>query len=408
MNRPAIGAVAAQGVQALASFVLQIAVAHVLGVSGLGAFAILYGVVVLASGVITGFVGDSLVVLDRQSTAIRSALQQAAVLLALVAGAIAAAVTTAIGFTTLEQAVVFGVAIAMFCLEEVVRRTLMAHLLFWRVALIDAFGLVVALLVLGAWAAAGAPDLGVFLLSLAVGQTGAILLGIAVLPTVERRLVGIASGGRRAVLAYGAWRSLQQLLRPALLTAVRSSVGIVAGLAATGLLEAARVYTAPALLLVSGLSSYLFASYAKDRDAEHRLRRADRTVLALVALTVGIGVVAMALLPVVGASLFSAKPDPIAVLGWLLYSVSIAAVTPYGSLAAVGGRQVVVFAVRASDTALSLAAVVVGLALGLPPAWAPSLLVIGSLAGGLVLRRIAAASVRRPPVLEQAEAAQVP
>ena len=397
MNRSAVGAVAAQGVQALASFVLQVLVARTLGISGLGAFAILYGVVVLSSGVVTGFVGDSLVVLDRRSAPIRSALQQFAVLLAVGSGVVAAVVTALLHFVTPVEALLFALAITAFCLEEVVRRTLMADLLFWRVAAIDGVGLVVTMGVVGSIALQHGLTLASFLGALAIGQTVALVVGARVVRSDERYLVGIAGGGRSAVASYGVWRSMQQFLRPALLTAVRTGVGVAAGLAATGLLEAARVYVAPALLLVSGLSSYLFASFARQRDQDVRqsLRRADRAVLALFGITVAIGIVAVVALPAAGPALFRSTPDLRAVVGWLAYTASIAAVTPYGALAAVGGGQAAVFVVRAADTTLSLVAVMIGLALGMDPAWSAALLAIGSLAGGLVLRRRSARLVRR-------------
>lgn len=388
MRRSAIGAVAAQGVQALASFVLQVAVAHTIGITGLGAFSILYGVVVLASGTITGFVGDSLVVLPRRERAIRSALQQSALLIAAGSGVLAAGVTTALGFTTPGEGIAFALATAAFCLEEVLRRALMADLHFWRVATIDFIGLLVTLAVVVLAQVVFPLSLATFLAALAVGQAVALLVGAALLPKQERFLAPLMRGGLRTVAAYGTWRSMQQFLRPALLTVVRSLVGVMVGLAATGLLEAARVYVAPALLLVSGLSSYLFASFAKQRDRplQERLRRSDRAVALLVAATAVIGIVAVLLLPVAGPLLFKAHPDLRAVLGWLAYTASIAAVTPYGALAAVGGRQAVVFGIRVADTALSLAAVATGLLAGLDPAWSAALLAIGSLAGGLVIR----------------------
>jgi O-antigen/teichoic acid export membrane protein len=388
VRRSALGAVAAQGAQALASFVLQVAVAHTLGVRGLGAFSILYGVVVLASGTITGFVGDSLVVLDRRKRPIRSALQQYSLLLAFGAGTVAAIVTTLLGFTSTGEGWLFALAIAAFCLEEVVRRTLMAELLFWRVAAIDTAGLAVALAIVGLERLGGPLTLGAFLAALAAGQAVALAAGAAILPPAERFLVPFSGGGRREVAVYGTWRSLQQFLRPALLTGVRTAVGIAAGLTATGLLEAARVYVAPALLLVGGLSSYLFASFAKqqDRPMQERLRRSDRAVGALLGFTAAIGVVAVLVLPVAGPLLFTTTPDLVAVLGWLAYTASVAAVTPYGALAAVGGAQVLVFAIRLGDTVLSLVAVVVALALGMDPAWSAAVLSIGSLSGGLVLR----------------------
>jgi O-antigen/teichoic acid export membrane protein len=328
------------------------------------------------------------VVLDRRETRIRAGLEQAALLLALGAGVLAAAATTLLGLTDAGTGVLFAFAIAAFCLEEVVRRALMAELRFWRVAAIDCVGLLVALAVLGTAAITVGLSLAVFVAALAMGQTVAMLAGMAVLPAADRFLVPLSGGALRTVATYGLWRALQQFLRPALLTAVRTAVGIVAGLGATGLLEAGRVYVAPALLLVSGLSSYLFASFARQRDRPlaERLRRSDQAVFALLGVTAAIGIVAVLLLPVAGPLLFSARPQPIAVLGWLAYTASVAAVTPYGALAAVSGGQALVFVVRVADTVLSLAAVVVGLAIGLDPAWAAALLAIGSLAGGLVLR----------------------
>ena len=112
MKRSAVGAVAAQGAQALASFVLQVAVAKVLGISALGAFAILYGVVVLASATVTGFVGDSLVVLDRRSRPIRSALEQYALAFAVGGGVLAGVVTTALGFTSVLEGALLALATA--------------------------------------------------------------------------------------------------------------------------------------------------------------------------------------------------------------------------------------------------------------------------------------------------------
>jgi O-antigen/teichoic acid export membrane protein len=403
VRRSALGAIAAQGAQALASFVLQIAVAHTIGIGGLGAFSILYGVIVLASGTITGFVGDSLVVLPRREPVIRSALQQYALLIAALAGIIAALATTALGFTTPGEGIAFAIATMAFCLEEVIRRTLMAELRFWLVALIDSAGLLVMLGSVAVLRLAGPLTLLSFLGALAVGQTAALLLGARIVPRHERFLAPLVSGGHRTVAAYGTWRSLQQFLRPALLTAVRTAVGVAAGLAATGLLEAARVYVAPALLLVGGLSSYLFASFAAQRDQplRQRLHRADRAVGMLVVTTTVIGVLAVALLPFAGPLLFGVRPDLWAVVGWLAYTASVAAVTPYGALAAVGGRQALVFGIRVADTAVSLAAVVVALRLGLDPAWSAGLLAVGSLAGGLVLRFAVVPRLGRPaPILE--------
>ncbi len=388
MRRGALGAVAAQAVQAGASFVLQVLVVRLLGIEELGRFAILYGVLVLATGVVTGVIGDSLVVLDRADPRIRSALQSGAVGLAALSGAVPAGVALAAGLVTPVEAVAFAGACALFTLEEVLRRLLMAGVAFFRIVAADLAGFVVALGVIGVAVAGRVLDLAVVLGAIAAGQGVAILVAVALLPRGERRIVAPRTGGFGAVLRYGSWRGLQQLLRPGLLTGVRSLVGVAAGLAAVGLLETARVYVAPALLLIGGLSSFLFVAFARDRDGPlaPRRRRADRAVLVLLSATGVMSLVGLALLPWAGPLLFGVQPDVVSVLGWLAYAASVAAVTPYGSLAATRGRQARVFAIRASDTVAGLAGVAVLLVAGGPPAVAPLVLAATSLAGGLGIR----------------------
>lgn len=387
MSRSAIGAVVAQGVQALASMVLQVWVARALGFERLGVFAVLYGLVVVASGLVTGVVGDSLVVLPRRDPRIRAALEIATLGLAGATAAVMAAACTWSGLTSPVEGALFAATVALFCAEEVVRRTLMAGLRFWRLVAVDATGLGVVLVVLAAVVPA-APSLAAFLAALAIGQLVAGAVGIALLPSAERFLVRPRLGGLAEIARYGTWRGLQQLLRPALLTAARGLVAAVDGLTATGRLESARVYSAPALLVVSGVSSYLFASFAGGRamPAAARLRRADRAVGLLVVLIVALSVPALALLQPVGTLLFTTAPDATATVGWLLYAAAVAATTPYGALAAAGGRQSLVFGIRLGDTGLSVALAAAALAAGAPPSWTPVLLAAGALTGGAALR----------------------
>jgi hypothetical protein len=232
------------------------------------------------------------------------------------------------------------------------------------------------------------PSLALVLGGITLGQLVALVLAVLLLPRVERSLAPPQPGGLGTVLAYGTWRGLQQLLRPGLLTAMRLLVGVAAGLAVVGLLEAARVYVAPALLAVSGLTSFLFVRYARDRDHPLGavLRRADLTVGALVAGTVVMGVIGVALLPWLGPLLFGVHPDAGVVIGWLAFTVAVAATTPYGSLAAVHGGQRRVFAIRLGDSLLSLAGIAVVLLLGASPGWVPYVLAGGALLGGLAIR----------------------
>jgi O-antigen/teichoic acid export membrane protein len=384
----ALGALLAQGAQAGVSFVLQVLVARLLGIEELGRFAILYGVVVIATGIVSGVVGDSLVVLDRAEPAVRWALQVTTLALSATAGVAGALVFLSVGLITPLEALLFAAATTAFTCEEVLRRLLMAHFGFLRVVVADlggfAFGLA---LILGVTFAA-APSLALVLGGITVGQLVALVLAALLLPRAERQLASPQRGGLRAVVAYGTWRGLQQLLRPGLLTAMRLLVGVAAGLAAVGLLEAARVYVAPALLAVSGLTSFLFVRYAKDRDHPLAavLHRADLTVGALVAGTVVLGAVGLALLPWLGPLLFGVHPDAAVVVGWLAFTVAVAATTPYGSLAAVHGGQRRVFSIRLGDSLLSLAGVAVLLLAGASPGWAPYVLAGGALLGGLAIR----------------------
>jgi O-antigen/teichoic acid export membrane protein len=399
MRTRALGAITAQAVQAGASFVLQILVARWLGVEELGRFAILYGLIIIASAVVTGFVGDTLIVLDRRDARIRSALQGSTVMLSVAIAVVAAIVVGITGLVSGLEAAIFAVALLVFVVEEVLRRLLMASLAFLRVAGADLAGFAVALAILVGIEFTSGATLVTFLVAIAIGQLCGIGVAILLLPRDERYAVRFQRGGYREVAGYGTWRGFQQLLRPTLFTVVRIAVGVAAGLTAVGLLEAARVYVAPALLIIGGLTSYLFVGYARDGASplRSRLRRADRAVAGLLAVTVVLGAIALLLLGWAGPALFGTELDALAVAGWLLYAASVAAVTPYGSLAAVIGRQSTVFAIRAGDTALSAVAVVVALGLGAEPRLMPMLLAAGSVLGGIAIRALVLAPLQRAP-----------
>lgn len=392
----ALGGIAAQLSQAMGSLLLQIVAARMLGATGLGAFAVLYGLVIMATAVSTGLVGDSLTVLDRGRREIRAALQTTLLVVVAAAAVVAYLVGWIGGFLSPAQSGLFAGATAVFLVEDVLRRLLMADLRFWRIVLVDLTALAgsLATLLLAAWLRSGGIDLGTVLLALLVGQATAIGVAVLLLPAAERWLARPAVGDARAVIGYGSWRAVQQFVRPALLTSVRLLVVAMAGLAAMGALEAARIYTAPLLLVVSGTSSFLFASYARTKaggpaESAGLLRRADRGVLGLFAGTAAMSVVAVAGMGMLGPVLTS---DDIvlsgpAVIGWCLYAVSVAAVTPYGALAAVRRHQVAVLVLRCTDSLLSLAAVWGALALGVQDQWIPTILAVGSLAGGIAIRQ---------------------
>ena len=376
---------------ALGSFVLQVWASRELGAVGLGTFALLFGSIVIATSLTTGLIGDTLIVLDRHNPEIRTALFRLALLLT------GALVLLGFGLAAarvpVSTALLFAGAMTAYVLADLARRLLMATLRFWTLILVDSLGFVAMVAVLGLAYLRGPLGLNHFLAALAVGQTVACLTGLSRLEPVERSRPHRGWGQWRAVLRYGAWRAAQQFVRPTMLNGARWVVLITAGAAAVGELEAARVFVAPAALLVQGFGSYLFSSYAADRAEGNAplLRRADRSAAVMLVGSVLIGGAAGLLLPVLGDLLTAGKFELnlIAVLGWACYAASCAAVLPYGSLAAVIGKQQWVLAIRLLDSVVSLTIVaVLLLLLDVGSEWMPWLLSLGSFLGGLMCRRI--------------------
>ncbi len=386
-----MGAVVAPFSQAIGSFLLQFLALRYLGVEGFGAYALLFGIIVMATAVVSGLIGDSLTVLDRSAPSIRSGLQM---WLVLTAGGLAVVLTSAAwmsGWLTAAQSVALGACTAVFLVEDALRRTLMASLRFWSLVVVDLTGLIVAVGVVSVveTAASGA-TLTTFIVALAVGQLCAAFVAVMLLPASDRWVARHCRVDLAAVWEYGSWRALQQVLRPAMLTGVRVIVTMAASLAVFGELEAARLYVAPAMLVVGGAASYLFASYARDRTSSLGAlrRRADRTVALLSVATLAVGGVAAALVPIVGGFYTDTDGglDRLAVLGWAAYAAATAAVTPYGSLAAVRGRQAGVLAIRAGESLVSIALVLILVLSGGSVFLVPLALAVASGASGLAMR----------------------
>ncbi|WP_134741402.1 hypothetical protein [Nocardioides sp. 503] len=388
---PAAGAVASQATLALGSFLLQLLAARALGADGLGVFAMLLGSVIVATSVSSGLVGDPLTVLDRQDPAIRAALARLAVVTVAGATTAAFALTWGLGLLPPRTAALFAAATGAFMAADLLRRTMMACQRFWRLVHVDVCALLAGLSLL-VLLSRGQLTVDSFLAALLVGQLVACTASLRSLPRAERSLPTRAPGGLRAVLSFGSWRAVQQLVRPTTLNLVRWLVLVAAGQAAVGELEAARLLAAPAMMFVQGVGSYLFASYAAGRDEPMSalLRRADRGAAALLAACAVVAVVATACTGLVGPVLTGGRFElaPLAVLGWAVYAASCAVVLPYGTLAAVRGDQAEVFGLRVADSLAGLGATAVALLwVGLPIWAAPWLLAAGSVAAGAACRQ---------------------
>lgn len=390
----AAGGVAAQGSQALTSLALQVMAARLLGVEGLGLFAAIFAFIVMATAVTSGFVGDSLTVLDRGKDAIRSALQLYWVALSAGLGIIVGAAAWATGFVSGVAAVACGLATATFVFEDVLRRLLMASMVFWRIVAMDLTVLVTSL----GWIAlvygrTGGLTLAQLLVGMAIGQVLGAVCGIGLLPAAERRLAPWRGADWKAVVRYGSWRALQQVVRPSMLAGIRVACVAIVSLGAAGELEAGRIYMAPAMIVVTGVSSVLFASYARDRAVPIReqLQRVDRNVRALVAVICALCGAALLAMPWLAALITGGAYElsVLTVTGWAAFAAATAMSTPYGQLAGVRGQHVGVLVIRVVDSVVALAAVIVLLLMGMEAAFVPLLLSVTTTAGGVAMRRLA-------------------
>jgi O-antigen/teichoic acid export membrane protein len=379
--------------QAAGSFALQILAAHLLGATGLGTFALCFGVIVLATALVGGVVGDSLTVLDRDDRGVRSGLEWWALVLLLgtsLAGSVALVLT---GMLTVPQAAAFGVASVLFQAEEIIRRLFMAELRFWRLVVIDTISLAGALAAIGVSAALGTVSLLTLLVGLAVGQAMAFVVAVAMLPAKDRRVVSLRGARIAAVASFGVWRGAQVAVNPGVLTAFRSLVVIGVGTAALGEIEAARILVAPAILLVQGLGSYLLASYARDKNVALRVlqTRANRASLAMSSAIVLVGGVAALMVPYLGPLVAGTgfAVSGVAVFCWALYAAASATMQPFASLCAARGRPRQVFTVRVVDSVVGLAlAAIALLVLNVPVTVAPFALALGLLLGGVLVRSL--------------------
>jgi len=159
--------------------------------AGLGKFITLYGLIILVTALSSGFVGDSLTVLDRHCVAVRAALQNWALLLAVLFSIAATMLTWFTGLLDPITAVGFGTATALFLLEDCLRRLLMANIRFWRIVMVDSGSLVVSLGILLPLmlSAHNEVTLAGLFFALAAGQGAALIVAILLVPSADSYLV---------------------------------------------------------------------------------------------------------------------------------------------------------------------------------------------------------------------------
>lgn len=392
----------AQVWQAVGSFGLQLLAAWLLGASGLGVLTLCLSIIVLATAVASGMVGDSLVILDRRDRAVRGGLQFWTLVLAAASllGVVVALPVS--GLLSPVEALLMGLALVAFQLEELVRRVHMATMRFWRLLIVDGAAVVTALVLVGVWALLTPVTITAFFTGLLVGQVVGIVVGIVLLPADERVLVPLRGAAIRSVAGFGTWRGLQVSVAPLVLTAVRILVAVTAGRIALGELELARIYVAPVLLSVQGLGSYLLSTYVRDKGLglAPLVRRAWRSSLALVAGALVAGALIVVLAPLVAPYLTGPGVvlDRVALAGWVTYVAASGSLQPFASLAAARGRPAQVLRCRVVDAAFVVIAVAVLLGhLGLAASWTPFVLATGLVLGGVLVRQFALKPLRYQP-----------
>lgn len=361
-----------------------------LGSEGLGLYALCYGIIVTATGMTSGLIGDTLTVLDRHSPRIRSGLQSLSVVAYLLGalGSGAALVWTA--QLDVGAAVVFGLAMIAFQFEETLRRIFMAELRFWTIVIVDGLGVLAAVAYLAVQYRVGALSLLSFLEALLCGQVIASAVGLVLLPKAERAVVRLDPAGVFEVVRFGGWRAVTVTLPGLLQTIVRSLVLAYAGSAALGGLELARMCVAPLQIMVNGLGSYFLASFVRNDDPAGRRRKANQAGWLLVGGTWAGGLVcglaALQWQDYLTAGRY--ELSPVAIFCWVVFTSRVAAYMPWFGLAAsvADQRRLLLFRVIDVAVASALSWLLLGPA-GVAAVWVPLAMTVGQLAGGLLTRR---------------------
>ncbi len=332
--------------------------ARSLGAAGFGSYQVLLAALVTVTAVQSGWIGDSLTVLDRTDATVRGALAAAQAVFLIAGTAIAVVVALAVdggGAVVLA----FAVAQTFWLLEDTIRRLFMARMRFWGLVLNDLVYLVASLGSLGLLSRGAGPlTLADVLLSTAVGALAAVAAGRLQLPAQDFDPGRVTRAELRRVAGFAGWRSAQAGLRPLATLIVRIAVAGLAGAAALGQLQAARLLLAPVQTALAGVGSYLLPAYRREPPGTGLTapRALVRQTVALVgAVGVATGVVLLAA-DALSALLFSGavEVDHLAVAAWGAWSAAFAAGLPVMTAALVRLRSRWVFVVRSVDLAIGV------------------------------------------------------
>jgi O-antigen/teichoic acid export membrane protein len=376
-----------QGINAGGSLLLQIAAARTLGLAAYGSFAVCLALLSAATALYTGYVGDSLAVLDRHDRDTRATLAASAITL-FAAAFVIAFCTVVLLLHSPGAALVFAVMTVLWLIEETFRRILIARLEFWKLVGNDSSYNAVALIIVGVFLLVGQHiTLGRIFAAMAVGAATAVVIGIVQVPRAERGNLRPGWSAMRAVATFAAWRALHAALRPTALLLSKALVISLISLTAAGVLEAGRLVVAPLQVVINGAGSFLLAAFAKEQHraaGEHgngaRDNRMARHAVWLLFATVVVCGSILALFAGPAGRIMTGHPvDPLLVFGWTAYLAVWAVGLPYISEVVARKHSRAVFAARLVDSVLGLGMAGVALELGASVAVVPWLMALGGL-----------------------------
>jgi O-antigen/teichoic acid export membrane protein len=385
--------VVSQGLTAGTSLLLQVVAARGLGLVQYGVFALFLSLLVSATALYTGYVGDSLAVLDRHDRLTRSALAASALSALTLCFAIGVGSVLVVRHGDWVSGLVYAAMLVAWLVEETFRRLLIARLEFWKLVVNDLAYLLGTVVSLGAWAVTSRTvTLTMLFAAMGVGAITAVVVGVAQVPPRELRRLGPGWTGVAEVASFAGWRSLQAALRPVALLLSRLLVANLVSLAAVGLLEAGRLVVAPLQVIINGAGSFLLAGFAAGERGGGVSTRplANRAASLLVAVTVVGGAVMALFASPLGKLMTGAEVEPLLLLGWVAYLGVWAAGLPYVTEVVARKLSRAVFVTRLVDSVAGLGLVAVALWAGMPLMTVPWLMALGGMYSFWRLRELAA------------------
>jgi exopolysaccharide production protein ExoQ len=386
-----LAAIVSQAIVAGSSLLLQLVALHELGTTGLGQFAVLFGILITVNSIQSGWLGDSLTVLDRFDPGIRRALVRSQLAIVAIVFTVTTVCALPIGGVSITTAVLFGAASTAWVVEETMRRLLIARREFIKLVVNDAafafgsFGLIGFV-----WGTGGSFTLETLVIALLGGAVVAIAVGVIQLPSVELSRGILGPSRMRDVASFAVWRAAQVGLRPGSQAIVRVLIVALASYEALGQLESARLILAPVLTIVNGAGVYLLPTYAAQAKAGRRFNPAVPFAMMIVAGLAAIYGAATIILrePLTDLLTREANITVLALLAWTAYSVGFGAGVPVGNALVARGRSRIAFNVRVIDASMGVVAATVLAALGWVDA-VPFGLAAGTFVGAaLLLRRL--------------------